>query len=505
MSRGKLWRRPCPLILVGSLALGCGDNIVHLYPDAGLGSGSSATTSYAGRGGLVEGVSTSLGGTGGVDAPDASVDGRRCAATADCVDANLCNGGAVCVAGFCAASPLICNDGDPCTVDTCAPATGACLFTPVASGTACLDADRCDGQTCINSVCMAGPPPVCADDGNSCTRERCDPATGACSSSLVPMGGSCSDSDPCNGTETCANGICIAGTPLSCNDSNACTADTCSPGLGCSNMTLMDGVACSDGNLCNGAEACVFGVCGAGLPLTCNDGNPCTMDGCSPLTGACSFTSLANGTACPDGNLCDGQVCLNGACAAGAAVVCASDNDGNACTANTCSPQTGTCAPANALDGSSCADGDLCDGTEKCLAGLCTVPGTPLICADDGNPCTTARCEPGWGCLQENVLNGTSCADADRCDGVEVCTAGICAAAGVPVVCDDGNPCTTNACSPATGACSFAPLPNGAACADGILCNGAETCANGLCTSGIPVSCFVPQQACNPSTGICGP
>ncbi len=508
MSKGSQWRRPCLLWAAScSIALGCGDNFVHFYPDAGFGPGSSRSASYTGSGGRVEGVSSSLGGMTGGDAGsvEARVDGRPCARAEDCVDTNLCNGIATCVGGLCkAGAPFGCNDGDPCTLDTCAPKTGACVSEPVAIGTPCLDADRCDGQTCRSGVCTAGTPSVCAEDGNPCTVEACVPATGACTSAPIPTGGSCSDADPCNGTETCSNGICIAGTPLRCNDSNSCTTDSCSPGLGCSNLTLVDGMPCSDGNLCNGAESCVFGVCSSGRALTCNDGNPCTIDACSPLTGACSFTTLANGTACPDGNLCDGQVCSNGACTAGAAVVCASDNDGNACTANTCVPETGICVPGNAADGSSCADGNLCNGTERCLAGLCTLPGTPLTCPDDGNRCTTARCEAGWGCLHENVQNGTSCADTDLCDGAEVCTMGVCSAAGVPVVCDDGNACTANTCSPASGACSFPPLPNGSTCLDAILCNGVESCVAGLCMSGTPVSC-VPPQTCGPSTGVCGP
>lgn len=180
--------------------------------------------------------------------------------------------------------------------------------------------------------------------------------------------------------------------------------------------------------------------------------------------------------------------------------MCASDNDGNACTANACIPQTGVCVPANVLAGSSCADGNLCSGTERCLAGLCTVPGTRSFAQTREIGARRRDANPAG-----NVQNGTSCADADLCDGAEVCTGGVCAAAGVPVICDDGNPCTTNTCSPANGACSFPPLISGSTCADGILCNGAETCANGLCVSGTPLSCFVPQQTCNPSTGVCSP
>ena len=42
---------------------------------------------------------------------------------------------------------------------------------------------------------------------------------------------------------------------------------------------------CDDGNACNGAEFCQAGVCFNRPPLVCNDGDPCTIDGCDPATG----------------------------------------------------------------------------------------------------------------------------------------------------------------------------------------------------------------------------
>jgi hypothetical protein len=45
--------------------------------------------------------------------------------------------------------------------------------------------------------------------------------------------GDCDDGDACNGTETCLAGVCQPGTPLVCDDGNACTDDTCDPMLGC--------------------------------------------------------------------------------------------------------------------------------------------------------------------------------------------------------------------------------------------------------------------------------
>jgi FtsP/CotA-like multicopper oxidase with cupredoxin domain len=44
---------------------------------------------------------------------------------------------------------------------------------------------------------------------------------------------------------------------------------------------------CDDGDLCNGGETCdaETGTCGAGAPLDCDDGKPCTVDSCDPELG----------------------------------------------------------------------------------------------------------------------------------------------------------------------------------------------------------------------------
>src|SRR5512140_1794550 len=81
-----------------------------------------------------------------------------------------------------------------------------------------------------------GGTPACAasadcDDVNPCTVDRCE--SGACTHAPAPEGTSCADSDACNGEETCdAAGQCAAGTPVAIDDGNACTADSCDPATG---------------------------------------------------------------------------------------------------------------------------------------------------------------------------------------------------------------------------------------------------------------------------------
>ena len=90
--------------------------------------------------------------------------------------------------------------------------------------------------------------------------------------------------------------------------------------------------------------------------------------------------------------------------------------------AETCSGSSAAC-PANVFvpNGTSCSDGDVCDGAEMCQAGAC-MPGTPLVC-NDGNVCTDDACDPGTGCY---FLDNTApCSDGVACTS-DVCSRGTC-------------------------------------------------------------------------------
>ncbi len=71
-----------------------------------------------------------------------------------------------------------CDDENPCTVESCVD--GACSSTLAAAGTDCADADRCNGAETCNALgqCTSGAP-VVIDDGDACTSDACDAATGA--------------------------------------------------------------------------------------------------------------------------------------------------------------------------------------------------------------------------------------------------------------------------------------------------------------------------------------
>src|SRR5262249_23172799 len=157
------------------------------------------------------------------------------------------------------------------------------------------------------------------------------------------------------------------------------------------------------------------------------------------------------------------------------------------------------CQYAALPDGTSCADANLCNGTEQCYGGAC-VPGQSLDC-DDHEPCTTDDCVPASGCTHTHIptctgsqnaecddgnpctseeciggqcaytkLSGTPCPDADLCNGAEVCEDGRCGRGASPD-CDDRNFCTADFCDPANG-CGHTAVSDGAACGDADPCNG---------------------------------
>ncbi len=150
------------------------------------------------------------------------------------------------------------------------------------------------------------------------------------------------------------------------------------------------GASCSDGNPCNGSETCDgVGNCNAGVALVCDDANGCTTDVCDPVAG-CQYTN--NTDPCSDGDACTtGDACASGSCVSGAALDC---NDGNPCTDLTCDSGIGCTYPP--IPGP-CSDGDACTLGDTCAAGVCQ-PGTGPDC-DDGDPCTTDTCDSNGGCM----------------------------------------------------------------------------------------------------------
>jgi hypothetical protein len=225
--------------------------------------------------------------------------------------------------------------------------------------------------------------------------------------------------------------------PVSCNDGNPCTSDIkldqgcsstcyhasfttplsgdgcCPPGA--NSTTDSDCPAgCGDGKLDPG-ESCDTGIPAGqygGCPVTCEDGNTCTLDlvagsGCHAY---CTHANTCPADLCGDGKVNLGESC-DTAIPAGAPGACPlTCDDNNPCTSDTligsgCVTQCmhlpitlsmsgdGCCPPgANSLtDGdcpASCGNG-VVDPGEGCDPAITGGPGACIQSCDDGNPCTT--------------------------------------------------------------------------------------------------------------------
>ncbi|HOX42295.1 MAG TPA: proprotein convertase P-domain-containing protein [Myxococcota bacterium] len=430
---------------------------------------------------------------------------------APCDDGAYCSTGETCSAGSCTGgSPRTCSDGNGCSVDSCDEASDACINNAAAAnGLACDDGAFCtQGETCSAGACTNGTPNLCTD-GNVCTADSCDEGTNQCLHNGPAANGlACNDNAYCTVGEACSNGACAGGSPRDCDDSNACTLDTCDEVLdSCvGNGAPMNGSICNDGLYCNTGETCAAGICAGGIPRLCNDANTCTADSCSEATDACVYDGpAADGLGCNDGLFCTlGETCLSGACQGGSANPC---NDGNVCTADSCDTLLDTCEhDGPAADGLGCDDGAYCTINDACTSGTC-VGGVPLDCAD-ANACTADSCnEVTNQCVHPVVADGTACNDGAYCSVGETCTAGACSGSS-PRACSDGNPCTVDSCNEAGDVCvNDAAAANGQVCDDGAFCVTGESCLNGACAGGAPRNCsdlvLCTADVCNEATDTC--
>jgi hypothetical protein len=206
---------------------------------------------------------------------------------------------------------------------------------------------------------------------------------------------------------------------VSCDDGQACTKDLCAGKNGCQNMPLNNEPCDADGSLCTTDDKCQGGVCTAGAKFDCNDGNACTDDACTSVSGC---VHLANAVTCNDGDGCTtADQCSSTVCLAGGPKSC---DDGNPCTADSCVSTSGSCVHKGDFGtGQACdADGSVCTSGDACASGKC-VPGKTLTC-DDQNPCTVDSCNPVKGCVAKPVADKTDCAS----DGQSWCMLGTCVA-----------------------------------------------------------------------------
>jgi hypothetical protein len=223
---------------------------------------------------------------------------------APCSDGTVCTQGDACVEGACLpGTEVSCDDGNPCTTDDCSPTTG-CVFnaipgcdecgaeslegscddgnpctldgcndgicTHLVTFDACEDGDLCtSGDLCIAGICTPGAPLNC-EDGNACTANDCESGTGCVSAALD--GAECDPGNPC-----ASGGLCVE--------------DLCAP-LGGDDACCIIDAHCDDGFACS-ADACNAGSC-ANSPMQCTAETSCAIAYCS--NGVCAQTPPSTST-----------------------------------------------------------------------------------------------------------------------------------------------------------------------------------------------------------------
>jgi len=441
-----------------------------------------------------------------------------CAVNADCDDANVCTTD-TCTAGACShVSNNPCDDGNACTANACNPQTGQCEF-----------------------------PPIVCNDNNTCTDDSCDPGSGCV---YTPNDNNvCSDNSVCTTPDICQGGVCVGQNPVVCpSDGNICTTEACNPATGqCESNNNTN--ACDDGNPCTTGDQCgpalaenFDGVTAPDLPVnwssSADGGTPWTTvvtsfdtppnsafgaDGATPADESLVSPLINIATATAQltfrnrwrmeqfaGTFYDGAVLeidiagggfLDILDAGGSFV---SGGYNGTLAAATPNPLEGRAAwvgdsagypayvttvvnlPAAAAgqvvqlqwrvgsDDIASATGQnidtilILDGTNTCQ------PGTGVLDCNDNNACTDDYCDPQLGCQHAN--NSDSCNDGNACTILDLCNAGTCA--GTTIVCNDSNACTDDSCNTGTG-CVFAPNSN--PCDDGNACTTGDVCGGSVC------------------------
>ncbi|MBI3833812.1 MAG: hypothetical protein HY287_05735 [Planctomycetes bacterium] len=326
---------------------------------------------------------------------------------------------------------------------------------------ACSDCPANDDSATASASSLV---PNC-NDSNACTTDTCSSASGSAVCANTP-------NPPCNDNNACTTDTCS-------DDDNECTTDICNPELGCvftPNPPCNDQNACTT-DTCDPAIGCVF------TPNPpCEDNNACTTDTCNPAEG-CVFTP---NPPCNDQNACTTDTC-------DPAIGCVFTpnppcNDQNACTTDTCDPAIGCVFTPNPP----CEDNNACT-TDTCNPAIGCV-FTPNPPCNDNSACTTDTCDPAIGCV---FTPNPPCEDDNACT-TDICNPELGCVFTPNPPCNDHNACTTDTCNPAIG-CVFTPNPP---------CEDDNACTTDTCDPAIGCV-FTPNPPCNDhnacTTDTCDP
>ena len=250
--------------------------------------------------------------------------------------------------------------------------------------------------------------------------------------------------------------VCLSDFSNLCKPCSA-SADCTSPGGQVDACVAYGGGLGFCGGNCQGDEDCPWG-------FSCQETQ--TIDGLSTLQ------CVADAGECP---------CTDKSVARALWTACEVANQWGTCTGKRVCLEEGL----GACDAAEPA-AEICNGVDDDCDGDVDEPdevgGDYVNLCDDGNECTVDSCNGEAGCGYE-ILDGGECKDGDACTVGDHCELGDCV--GNPVLCDDSNPCTDDACD-GFGGCQFEE--NAVACDDGDPCTVADQCDGGACV-GVVVPC----------------
>ncbi len=435
-------------------------------------------------------------------------------------DGTTCSGGSCCSgtcvdtttsAAHCGSCGRSCGAGTMCAGGMCGCQAGLancdsnpdCETDPQTDEMHCgVDSDCGGGDVCMGSSCIDGMCRPCTvgtmdcDDGIACTDDEC--VSNVCENTL--QAGFCLIALECVGDgELDTMGVCRA----------------CHPDMSTTAWSPAPGTPCPDSNYCTVGETCSASgtgptACGS-MPRGCNDSVACTTDTCDEPSDSCSFvleatsclisgTCVANGTT-ESGNAC--HVCTAASSQYGwSGNTGASCNDGLFCTTPDQCNASGSCSgsPRVCSDGVTCTD-DLCNEVgDSCTyptsSGWCRITGT---CVADGTPSgpeDNPYCNVcDWNTSQTGYTPGN---DGMQCDPVDdpsrTCISGVCSAGG-----------------PGCVMCEYAPGQCGCSSEDGFSCyafgtnDPANACKQCAGSSGSPtVMNEIDGTSCSPPfPGMC--
>lgn len=268
---------------------------------------------------------------------------------------------------------------------------------------------------------------------------------------------------------------------MDCPDpDNECLLRTCSSGR-CDRLRIAEGTPMQTQTIgdcqivvCDGTGASIHKNDDTDVP---NDGKACTSDVC---TGGKPFhLPKIAGTLCGKNENNELLICN----AQGQCVGCITGMDcpgtDDECSQRTCDV-AGVCGVSFTAQGTIVAaqtENDcqlhVCDG----LGHFVDIPDDTDVPLDDGNVCTTEACSLGMP-GHPNVVDGSPCEDGDLCTLMDTCQMGACFA-GLPTVCSAQDQChLAGMCDSLTGVCSNPAATNGTICFSN---NATGACSMGMC------------------------